>query len=295
MKHKNLTVKLIMLLVLSLIAAVCMTSTYPMLASANTTSRVQYTIEKGDTLFLIAQKFGISIDSLRQVNGLKSDIIMPGQVLRISGSNASIYIVKSGDSLYKISQRFGLSVNYLKWANSLKSYALVPGQTLKIPGKKLIIVIDKSDHTLALVSEALEIKSYHVEFGDGGTTDKQIAGDHKTPEGTFYVAEKSVLNPADYYLGTRWMRISYPNIEDANRGLEKGLINKDTFNRIVNAINNKQIPPQHTALGGGVGIHGGGTLQMGSDWTWGCIGLSNKNVEDFFNYVNVGTPIIIQK
>jgi lipoprotein-anchoring transpeptidase ErfK/SrfK len=53
-------------------------------------------------------------------------------------------------------------------------------------------------------------------------------------------------------------------------------------------------PPQRTALGGGVGIHGGSTPELGSDWTWGCVGLTNKDVEDFYNYVSNGTKVTIQ-
>ena len=125
--------------------------------------------------------------------------------------------------------------------------------------------------------------------------DKEIQGDHKTPEGDFYVAEKSILQPADKFLGTRWLRISYPNAEDAERGLRKGLIDQNTYDQIVGAFRNKGIPPQYTALGGGVGIHGGSSKELGSNWTWGCIGLHNQDVEDFFDYVEVGTPIYIQQ
>ena len=67
------------------------------------------------------------------------------------------------------------------------------------------------------------------------------------------------------------------------------------FSIILSAIQSGKIPPQRTALGGGVGIHGGGVPELGSNWTWGCVGLTNKDVEDFFDYVNVGTPVIIKK
>jgi lipoprotein-anchoring transpeptidase ErfK/SrfK len=157
------------------------------------------------------------------------------------------------------------------------------------------IVVDKSDHTLGIYANGTLMKSYHVELGDNGLGDKAVSGDHKTPEGTFYISEKSVLNPADEYLGTRWMRLSYPNVEDAQRGLDQGLISKDTYNQIVTAINNGEIPPQDTALGGGVGIHGGSTAALGTDWTWGCVGLTSKDVEDFFDYIRVGTKVIIQQ
>lgn len=160
---------------------------------------------------------------------------------------------------------------------------------------KLVIIVSKSQHTLSLYANNVLLKNYHIELGDGGLGDKQRLGDRKTPEGTLYVTEKSVLAPPSVALGTRWMRLSYPNIEDAQRGLKDGLISRNIYSKIVSAINNYQTPPQRTALGGGVGIHGGSRIEYGSDWTAGCVGLSNKDVEEFYNYVRVGTPVIIKK
>jgi hypothetical protein len=156
------------------------------------------------------------------------------------------------------------------------------------------ILIDKSDHTLSIINAGVSLKSYHVEFGDGGMGDKEVEGDHKTPEGTFYVTNKEVMDPADEYLGTRWLGVGYPNTEDAERGIKTGLIDNGTYDEIINALNNGLNPPQDTALGGNIGIHGGGDNE-GSSWTWGCVGLKNSDIEDFYDYINVGTPIIIQK
>ena len=156
-----------------------------------------------------------------------------------------------------------------------------------------VLVVNKTDHTLTVYAP---IKTYHVELGNNGSGDKLVAGDHKTPEGLYYTTEKLTLNPTDYYLGTRWARLSYPNKEDAERGLREGLINQETYDDIVYAIDNKLTPPQNTALGGGIGIHGGSIPDFGPDWTWGCVGLSNNDAENLFsNYLGVGTPVIIQK
>ncbi len=163
------------------------------------------------------------------------------------------------------------------------------------PGTGLRIVIDKSEHTLTLVYDGTSLKSYDVEFGSGGSGDKAVEGDRKTPEGIFYVTNRKIMNPPDYYLGSRWLGVSYPNVEDASRGVADGLIDKETYNDIVNAVNNGENPPQNTALGGMIGIHGGSVESFGSDWTWGCVGLKNSDIEDFYGYIVAGTPIIIQK
>ncbi|HEX9061085.1 MAG TPA: L,D-transpeptidase [Clostridia bacterium] len=163
------------------------------------------------------------------------------------------------------------------------------------PAVGIKIVIDKSDHTLSLVYNGAKIKSYHVEIGSGGLADKEVEGDLKTPEGIFFVTNKKVMDPPDKYLGSRWLGVSYPNSEDADRGLTQGLIEKQTFDDIMSAFNNGENPPQDSALGGNIGIHGGSTASLGKDWTWGCVGLANSDIEEFFDYIGVGTPIIIEK
>ena len=156
------------------------------------------------------------------------------------------------------------------------------------------IVISKINHLLTLYSGTAPVKSYRVVIGDGGLGDKQVAGDHKTPEGSFIITEKLVISPPDQYLGLRWIRLSYPNLEAAERGLNSGLINQATHYLIVSAIKNGQTPPQNTPLGGGIGIHGAIDTHGYSDWTWGCIGMTNADVSEIYNFVAVGTPVVIQ-
>lgn len=158
----------------------------------------------------------------------------------------------------------------------------------------LLLVVDKAAHTLTLFQDGVPVKSYHVATGDGGPGDKEVAGDHRTPEGTFYICEKLVIDPPDEYLGSRWLRLSYPGVEDAARGLQQGLIDQATYEAIVAACSAGQVPPQETALGGGVGIHGGSRPEWGDCWTWGCIGLTNADVEDLYDRVAVGTPVVVR-
>jgi len=224
-----------------------------------------YQVKNGDTLYYIAKNYGVSIQSIKTANKLKSSYIVPGQVLYIPAGNNS----------------------------SLPLRDILRAKGITNPQAAITIVVDKSKHALSLYGNGKYLKSYHVELGNNGLGDKISAGDHKTPEGIFYIAEKSVLNPADPYLGSRWMRLSYPNIEDAQRGLAKGLIDYATYKQISYAINHRLIPPQRTALGGGVGIHGGSIPAFGRDWTWGCVGLKNADVEEFYNYVTVGTKVTI--
>jgi hypothetical protein len=105
-----------------------------------------------------------------------------------------------------------------------------------------------------------------------------------------------VLSPADRFLGSRWLRVSYPNPEDARRGLAAGIIDQAAYQEIGQANNNREIPLQATALGGGIGIHGGSRTgdNQGDYWTWGCIGLTDSDVNEIYDYIPAGTELVIR-
>ncbi|UBV43337.1 LysM peptidoglycan-binding domain-containing protein [Deinococcus taeanensis] len=96
------------------------------------------TVRAGDTLYKIATRAGTTVARLKATNGLNSDIIRVGQVLRLSGpptppAAAGTYTVKAGDTLNGIARQYGVSVTALKAGNSLRSTALTIGQRLKLP------------------------------------------------------------------------------------------------------------------------------------------------------------------
>ncbi len=84
--------------------------------------------------------------------------------------------------------------------------------------------------------------------------------------------------------------VSYPNIEDAERGLIENLISQAENNSIIKAINEKQTPPQKTKLGGEIYLHGMGNL---TDWTQGCVALTNSDIKELFDNIPIGTPVKI--
>ena len=99
-----------------------------------------YTVKKGDSLYSIAKQFGLTVQQLRDLNQLTTDVLQIGQTLRVKPLDTSppsqegqTYTVKSGDSLWSIARDFNITVQELKAANNLTSDILQIGQILVIP------------------------------------------------------------------------------------------------------------------------------------------------------------------
>ena len=99
-----------------------------------------YIVKSGDSLYQISKKFNTTIDELKKINNLSSNLLSIGQKLIIPNNNSNneipssnTYIVKSGDSLYQISKKYNTTVDELKRINNLSSNLLSIGQTLIIP------------------------------------------------------------------------------------------------------------------------------------------------------------------
>lgn len=105
----------------------------------------QHTVQSGESLWSIAQKYNTSVESIKQNNQLDNNLVFPGQVISVGGSDAqntsntspqagsaSSHTVQAGESLNIIASRYGVSVDQLMAANNLRGYLIMPNQTLQI-------------------------------------------------------------------------------------------------------------------------------------------------------------------
>lgn len=116
-----------------------------------------HAVEKGETVYNIATRSGVSIQNLRKWNNLKNDTLRVGQILKVkapvvkdmSPIKSEIYSIKAGDTLYSIAKRSGVTVNDLKKWNKLSSNNVVKGQVIRVkPIKSNTTPITGNVHTV---------------------------------------------------------------------------------------------------------------------------------------------------
>lgn len=135
------------------------------------------------------------------------------------------------------------------------------------------IVIVKSAHSMTLLSGSKVLKTYKVAFGTVPVGPKRVEGDHKTPEGDYVIDAKNAHS--QFHLS---LHISYPSTADQQRAHSLG-----------------------ARPGGAIMIHGLarsfaylGALHRQTDWTDGCVAVTNAEIEEIWKLVPVGTRVEIR-
>ncbi len=128
------------------------------------------------------------------------------------------------------------------------------------------IQVLKEKRVMQLLSGASLLKAYNFELGFEPTGHKQIEGDGRTPEGAYRINRRNPNSRFHLSLG-----ISYPNNADRRRAYAMG-----------------------KSPGGDIFIHGTPKTYAGqNDWTWGCIAVTNDEMEEIYSMVNEGTQIVL--
>jgi len=148
------------------------------------------------------------------------------------------------------------------------------------------VVANKGARNLALCQSGQELASFHMGLGFAPSGDKQVEGDGKTPEGVFYVAE--LVPNSQYY---KAFLVSYPDAQDAAWGYGQGLITSAQKSAIESAQASCATPPQTTALGSYIELHGEGG---GQDWTWGCMAIESFELDQVWAVLGAGDTIVVK-
>ncbi|HEY8153724.1 MAG TPA: L,D-transpeptidase family protein [Myxococcota bacterium] len=154
------------------------------------------------------------------------------------------------------------------------------------------IEVRKSERQLVARCDPGPAVVMRVALGRQPVGPKTTKGDQRTPEGTYVVS-----GPAQRNRFHRFIPIDYPSRRDADIGLASGALSAAEHARIVARRAHDRPPPQDTALGGELGLHGEGTRWRGEsaglDWTLGCVAVRDHEIDFLAERVRVGTPVWI--
>ena len=159
--------------------------------------------------------------------------------------------------------------------------ALGSNQPLNAPR----VVVLKAKRILHLFDGGRLIRSYPIDLGLASQGPKRYKADGRTPEGRFRIVTKNAQSEFHRFLG-----LNYPDATAVDYGLGQGLISSGEAVALRGAHHARRAPDWTTALGGGIGIHGHG---QGSDWTAGCIALSDEMAAELFDVLRIGDPVEI--
>jgi murein L,D-transpeptidase YafK len=128
------------------------------------------------------------------------------------------------------------------------------------------IHVVKHERRMDLLRDGRVIRSYSIRLGDQPYGHKRQQGDERTPEGRYRISFRN--DKSRFHLS---LRVSYPNEADRAQARKRG------------------VDP-----GGDIMIHGGTPPGYWRNWTDGCIALTNREIEEVWRLVPVGTPIVIE-
>lgn len=157
--------------------------------------------------------------------------------------------------------------DYSRWKN-LANDAIAASR-----GGNKVILVDKVAHILYVYQSGKVIRSYDVEFGPNWMAHKERAGDKATPEGNYHITSKKAGGGTTYY---KAMLLDYPNAEDRAKFAQK---------------KRQGIISRRTGIGNLIEIHGNGG--RGFDWTSGCVGMRDRDIDDLYRVVGSGTRVTI--
>jgi hypothetical protein len=158
--------------------------------------------------------------------------------------------------------------DFSKWQNSYAATIRLSAQN-----NNYAFIVDKIKHKGYLYYNGKLSKEYDVELGRNWIGDKNYSGDKATPEGMYKVIKKKSGGESKYY---KALLINYPNEKDYaafNYKKREGLISRNS------------------RIGGLIEIHGNGG--KGDDWTAGCVAVTDKEIDELYSRMSVGTPVTI--
>ena len=162
------------------------------------------------------------------------------------------------------------------------------------PRTKDWLLVDTHGLTLTVMHDARPQMTLHdLSVGRYGTSTEKTRGDNTTPLGRFRITRIDRRSGFHVFIG-----LDYPDIERARKAQQAGDISRRELQAIVSAHRHGKAPPQNTGLGGQIGIHGLGEadpdLHRMTNWTRGCVALTDRQVDSLLGWIRVGMTVEIR-
>lgn len=158
------------------------------------------------------------------------------------------------------------------------------------------VLIDRKTFTLSIYEDTVFIKSYRVSFGRNLNDNKKTSNDGATPVGNYKIC--SITDDQTYY---KFLKLNYPNLDDAADALRKSIITQKQFNQLKFEFYYEECVSPNSVLGGNIGIHGIGRLNpifknlpFVYNWTDGSIAISNESLDELLSVIKTGTQVVIK-
>ncbi|MFB9868189.1 L,D-transpeptidase family protein [Vreelandella sulfidaeris] len=159
---------------------------------------------------------------------------------------------------------------------------------------ELWVLVDDQEATLSVFrGNALLERFEPISLGRAGAKTQRVRGDNVTPKGEFRI------NRFNYESQWRtFMSLDYPSPAHARMALDKGIYSQTDYEQYFDYYRRTGQPPQNTALGGAIGIHGLGRadpeVHGRFHWTQGCVAVTNEQIDRLAELVGVGTRVVIR-
>jgi murein L,D-transpeptidase YafK len=162
------------------------------------------------------------------------------------------------------------------------------------PSRDTWILVDTKSETLSVFRGGELVQRFHgIAIGRGGLSTDRTRGDGTTPLGTFHISRIHPSAQFELFFG-----IDFPRPEQARRAFHAGRIGPTDYERILAAHERNRPPPQETALGGALGIHGLGNgskrVHEALNWTQGCIALTNQQIHSLSQWIQLGMRVEVR-
>lgn len=160
--------------------------------------------------------------------------------------------------------------------------------------EELWVLVDDDEATLIVYRGNRELARFSpISLGRGGARAMRLEGSGATPKGEFRVNRFN--RESDWHL---FIGLDYPTPAHARVALEEGIYTQQDYDDYFRYYRTHGSPPQHTALGGFIGLHGVGKgdpdIHRQFHWTQGCVAVTDQQIDQLAGLIDIGTRVVIR-